>query len=217
MLQRVTKRRSVLHCAVVCFWNSMQAQSLFASCILALWSLCLISSTLLFNLHYVVMLRNVLFLRKVACVAVCYCVWQVLQCVMSLYLIFIMFYSPIYFILAPDSLVLRCDAVCCRILQCVPVCSSVFQRVAVIFSLLKNMQGRAGYRSNVREFRGIQCTKYFIELVFVEPNQFFGRNRQVICVRETCVQRSSEAAGTLQEANTERQRFFFPCGFAMWP
>jgi len=45
-------------------------------------------------------------------------------------------------------------------------------------------------------FSGIQSKKHFIGFVFVEPNQLFGSNVNVILTRQTCGQSSSMSAGS---------------------
>jgi len=51
-------------------------------------------------------------------------------------------------------------------------------------------------------FSGIHFTKYFIEFVFVQTNQFFGRNPNVILTQQICNQRSVG----LRQANTGWRR-----------
>jgi len=50
-------------------------------------------------------------------------------------------------------------------------------------------------------FSGIQFTRHFIEFVFVEMNQLFGSNLNVILSRQTCGQRSGMAAGSKWQAS----------------
>jgi len=49
-------------------------------------------------------------------------------------------------------------------------------------------------------FSGIQSKKHFIEFVFVEPNQLFGRNLNVILTRQTCGESSNISAGSKRRA-----------------
>jgi len=49
-------------------------------------------------------------------------------------------------------------------------------------------------------FSGIQSKKHFIEFVFVEPNQLFGSNVNMILTRQTCGQSSSMSAGSKRRA-----------------
>jgi len=50
------------------------------------------------------------------------------------------------------------------------------------------------------EFVGIQFTMHFIEFVFVETNQLFGSNSNVILTQQTCGLRSSRVAESTRRA-----------------
>ena len=55
-------------------------------------------------------------------------------------------------------------------------------------------------------FSGIQCTKHFIEFVFVETNEVVCTNLNVILTRQTCSHHSSRVAGSKRRALA----FYFP-------
>jgi len=81
--------------------------------------------------------------------------------------------------------VLRCVAVCCGVLQCVAVCCSVLQCVAVCGSVLQCVAvccsaWQYELRERTRIPSGIQFTKRLMKFVFVEMNQLFGSNSNVI-------------------------------------
>jgi len=71
-------------------------------------------------------------------------------------------------------------------------------------------KGRVGFGlKGTCVFSRIQFTKYFIEFIFVETNQLFGSNSNVILTRQTCGQRSGMAAGSKRQAFS----FNFPYEF----
>jgi len=62
-----------------------------------------------------------------------------------------------------------------------------------------NHAGRVGFGASERAYSvESKFTKHFIEFVFMEMNQLFGRNSNVILSQQTCGQR------WLQEAYAER-------------
>jgi len=72
----------------------------------------------------------------------------------------------------------------------------------VYFRTIPNPTLRQGWVSLKRTcvFSGIQSKKHFIEFVFVEPNQLFGSNVNMILTRQTCGQSSSMSAGSKRRA-----------------